>query len=95
VFAGANGSFELYEDENINYNYTKGNYSTIPFQYDEETETLTIGEREGSFEGMLKERTFKIVWVKNDLSVGVGSPSHPVQTVRYSGSAITVKQSTN
>jgi alpha-D-xyloside xylohydrolase len=95
VFAGANGSFELYEDENINYNYTKGNYSTIPFQYNEETETLTIGEREGSFEGMLKERTFKIVWVKNDLSVGVGSASHSVQTVRYSGSAITVKQSTN
>jgi alpha-D-xyloside xylohydrolase len=95
VFAGANGGFELYEDENINHNYTKGNYSTIPFQYDEETETLTIGEREGSFEGMLKERTFKIVWVKNDLSVGVGSVSHPVQTVRYSGSAITVKQSTN
>jgi alpha-D-xyloside xylohydrolase len=95
VFAGANGSFELYEDENINYNYTKGNYSTIPFQYNEETETLTIGERKGSFEGMLKERTFKIVWVKSDLSVGVGAPSHPVQTVRYSGNSIEVKQNSN
>jgi alpha-D-xyloside xylohydrolase len=95
VFAGADGTFELYEDENINNNYTKGNYSTIPFQYNEETETLTIGERKGSFDGMLKERTFKIVWVNNDLSVGVGSASHPVQTVRYSGSMLTVKQSTN
>jgi alpha-D-xyloside xylohydrolase len=95
VFAGANGNFELYEDENINYNYTKGNYSTIPFQYNEETETLTIGERKGSFDGMLKERTFKIVWVNNDLSVGVGSSSHPVQAVRYSGNSIEVKRNSN
>jgi alpha-D-xyloside xylohydrolase len=31
VYEGANGSFILYEDENDNYNYEKGAFSTIPF----------------------------------------------------------------
>ena len=31
VYEGANGEFTLYEDENDNYNYEKGAYSTITF----------------------------------------------------------------
>ena len=42
VFTGANASFDLYEDENVNYNYTSGKYSTIPFSYDEEKERLRL-----------------------------------------------------
>jgi alpha-D-xyloside xylohydrolase len=30
VYEGADGEFVLYEDENDNYNYEKGAYSTIP-----------------------------------------------------------------
>ena len=29
VFAGRDGSFTLYEDENTNYNYEKGRYAII------------------------------------------------------------------
>lgn len=32
VYAGKDGSFTLYEDENTNYNYEKGLYSTITLQ---------------------------------------------------------------
>lgn len=66
VFTGANGSFTLYEDENTNYNYEKGMYTEIPFTYDEQTGTLTIGQRKGSFPGMLEKRTFNITWITKD-----------------------------
>lgn len=63
VYKGRDGSFTLYEDEGINYNYEKGHYATISFNYDQKNETLTIGERKGDFKGMLKDRKFKIIAV--------------------------------
>ncbi|MEJ2616051.1 MAG: DUF5110 domain-containing protein [Ignavibacteriaceae bacterium] len=54
IYPGENGSFTLYEDENDNYNYEKGIYSTIKFNWDDSNHEFTIGERKGSFPGMLK-----------------------------------------
>ncbi|AUS04355.1 TIM-barrel domain-containing protein [Pseudotamlana carrageenivorans] len=62
VYGGQNGTFNLYEDEGGNYNYEKGDYALIPFRYNDEG-VLTIGNRQGEFKGMLKERTFNIVFV--------------------------------
>ena len=61
VYPGADGRFDLYEDEGDNYNYEKGEYSIIPMTWSEKTKTLTIGERKGSYKGMIEERTFKVV----------------------------------
>jgi alpha-D-xyloside xylohydrolase len=61
VYEGANGEFSLYEDENDNYNYEKGAYSTIAFKWDDKAKTLTIADRKGTFPGMLAERTFHVV----------------------------------
>ncbi|MCF0160550.1 MAG: DUF5110 domain-containing protein, partial [Bacteroidaceae bacterium] len=58
VYTGADGEFQLYEDEGTNYNYEKGAYSTIDIAYDESDKTLTIGQRKGEFDGMLKTRRF-------------------------------------
>ncbi|MBZ4040878.1 TIM-barrel domain-containing protein [Flavobacterium hibisci] len=63
VYKGSDGSFTLYEDEGVNYNYEKGHYSAIRFDYNQKNQTLTIGERKGDFKGMLKDRKFKIVVV--------------------------------
>ena len=60
VYVGANGEFTLYEDENDNYNYEKGAYSTITFTWNDAKKALTISNRKGSFPGMLAERKFKI-----------------------------------
>ena len=83
VYEGANGSFALYEDENVNYNYEKGMYSTIEFTYDDILRTLTISERKGEFPGMLKERVFNVipVWKKGR--------SRPVE-VKYDGQQVRV-----
>ena len=47
VYAGEDGEFTLYEDENVNYNYEKGRYAMIPFKWDNASRTLSIGDRIG------------------------------------------------
>ena len=63
VYAGKNGEFSLYEDEGTNYGYEAGRYANIKFVYDDSAKTLTILDRQGEFPGMLKERTFTILYV--------------------------------
>ena len=74
VYPGANGSFTLYEDEGDNYNYEKGQYATITFQWNDKARTLTIGARKGSYTGMLTKRQFTIV-----------TPDGKQQSVSYDG----------
>jgi len=91
VYRGANGSFTLYEDEGDTYNYEKGAYATIPFSWDDASQTLTIGERKGSFPGMLQERTIHVVLVKEGHGAGADLTENPDKTIRYSGHKITVQ----
>jgi alpha-D-xyloside xylohydrolase len=63
VYGGQNGHFTLYEDEGSNYNYEKGKYATIDFTYNEMDKVLTIGNRKGSFDGMLTNRIFNVVLI--------------------------------
>ena len=49
VYPGANAEFTLYEDENDNYNYEKGIYSTISFTWNDAKKSLTINDRKASF----------------------------------------------
>jgi alpha-D-xyloside xylohydrolase len=60
IYAGADASFNLYEDEGTNYNYEKGAYTVIPIKYSEAAKTVSIGERKGAFTGMLQTRVFRI-----------------------------------
>ena len=90
VYRGANGSFTLYEDEGDNYNYETGAYATIPMTWNDATQTLTIGARQGSFPGMLASRTFNIVWVSSGHGVGVSTTSASDAVVSYAGSAVQV-----
>ena len=61
VYPGADGSFTLYEDQGDGYDYERGVCSTILFQWNDRTRTLTLGERQGSYPGMLQQRQFTIV----------------------------------
>ncbi|WP_333821177.1 TIM-barrel domain-containing protein [Ohtaekwangia sp.] len=90
VYAGKDASFTLYEDEGINYNYEQGKYSTIPFTYNESTKTLTIGDRQGSYQGMPEKRTVKIVWVNKDHAAGVSFTAQPAQVIEYTGKTVSV-----
>jgi alpha-D-xyloside xylohydrolase len=90
VYTGANGTFTLYEDQNDTYNYEKGVYATIPFSWDDSTHTLSIGNRAGSFPGMLGKRTFRIVFVNANHGTGGGLTENADKTVQYAGKKITL-----
>src|SRR5690554_877749 len=91
VYAGKNGQFALYEDENTNYNYTEGHYLTIPFSYDDAAKTLTIGKQQGNgFDGMLKERTFHVIYVSKDQPRGLEFDAQTYKEVRYNGNEVKV-----
>jgi alpha-D-xyloside xylohydrolase len=90
VYTGADGSFTLYEDENDNYDYEKGAYATIPIHWDEGQRTLTIGERKGTFPGMVETRTFRVVFVGEGHGTGIDPAREADRVVAYSGKALTV-----
>jgi len=91
VYRGADGAFTLYADEGDNYNYENGKYSTIPFTWNEATGTLTIGPRKGKFPGMVKEQTFRIVFVGEGHGNGVAETETADQVVKCTGKTVTVK----
>jgi alpha-D-xyloside xylohydrolase len=90
VYTGSNASFSLYEDEDTTYNYEKGAWSAIPFHYEESTGILTIGKREGAFPGMLKERTFRVVWVTKDRPVPLSFEATVPGELHYKGQQLSV-----
>jgi alpha-D-xyloside xylohydrolase len=96
VYTGANGTFNLYEDENDNYDYEGGTFATIPIVWNDATDILTVGPTNGSFPGMLQSRTFKIVWVSHHHGVGESvTPDSVVdRTFTYGGSTVTIDKFT-
>ena len=91
IYPGANGEFVLYEDENDNYNYEKGAYSTIKFTWDDANRTLNIADREGTFPGMLKSRKFNIVVVDKENGTGSIQSTKFTKSVSYGGKKKSVK----
>ena len=81
VYPGADGTFVLYEDEGDSYHYEQGVYSTVTFKWNDKNRTLTIGNRQGSYPGMLANRQFTIVW-----------PDSTTKVIDYHGEEIQIKQ---
>ena len=89
IYPGADAEFVLYEDENDGYDYEQGVYATIPIQWDDARKEFTLGERSGSFPGMLRERTFRVVVVSEQQGTGDSETDGGVP-IRYSGSAVSI-----
>lgn len=90
VYEGADGSFTLYEDEGLNYNYEKGDYSMIPLTWNDGESTLIIGNRDGSYDGMPKTRKFNVVKVSKGNPIGFGRDVKG-QEVEYKGTELEIK----
>ena len=90
IYPGADGTFTLYEDENDNYNYEKGIYSTIDLTWNNEKSLLTISDRKGKFPGMLGERTFNVVLVSHGHGAGLASTEQDSKVVTYRGKEMRV-----
>jgi alpha-D-xyloside xylohydrolase len=91
VYAGADGKFQLYEDEGTNYNYEKGKYATIDITYNDKQHSVTIGDRKGQFSGMLQNRRFNVVLITPSQSRTLDLNQPQGKMVKYSGKKITIK----
>jgi alpha-D-xyloside xylohydrolase len=85
VFPGADGAFDLYEDDGLSNAYERGAFSITPMRWDDRARTLDIGKAKGRFDGMLSRRRFVLHVVgPNDTPMrpGAGTP------VDYRGAAV-------
>ncbi len=80
IYPGADGTFTLYEDEFDNYNYEEGAYTEIPMTWNDRSQTLLIGARQGGYSGMLETRTFV-----------VKMPDGRSKQVVYSGKRVSIR----
>lgn len=60
IYAGADGSFTLYEDDGNSYRYEEGAYQTISLVWRDREKKLYFGKKDGSYAEDLSERTFII-----------------------------------
>jgi alpha-D-xyloside xylohydrolase len=90
VYTGANGQFNLYEDDGLTYDYEKGAFARIPIRWNDAALTLAIGARQGSFPAMLTSCTFNIVLVSPHHPVGFSFAPPLMATVAYHGEPISV-----
>jgi alpha-D-xyloside xylohydrolase len=86
IYKGADGKYDLYEDQDDNYNYEKGIYSTIKFSWNDAAKILKIEKRKGVFPGMLKTRKFQIVVVSQNHGTGIELTEKVEKTIEYNGS---------
>jgi alpha-D-xyloside xylohydrolase len=92
VYPGADGNFEIYEDDGLSYDYEEGQWSRIPVRYDEASGTLHLGKREGGFDGMAEERSIAVRWIGGPDARAADFDVKPDVTLVYSGSPMTVER---
>lgn len=61
IYPGADGKFEVYEDEGINYEYEKGKYATFTIEWKDKQNKVILHPRKGNYSGMPVQRNLKIV----------------------------------
>jgi alpha-D-xyloside xylohydrolase len=88
IYRGADGSFNLYEDEGDTYDYEKGAHSIIPIRWNNASLTLTVGTRQGEYPGMPKTRIFRVILVSANHGAGPGVQATIDKEMHYDGSAL-------
>jgi len=90
IYPGSDTAFTLYEDENDSYNYEKGARATIHLEWRDAEGKLIIGDRQGQFPGMLKERTFHLMFAGPGRGIGIEPEARPDKVVVYTGKRVNI-----
>lgn len=61
IYPGADGCFDVYEDEGVNYEYEKGKYATFTIEWKDKQNKVILHPRKGSYSGMPLQRQMQIV----------------------------------
>ncbi|HEX7061285.1 MAG TPA: TIM-barrel domain-containing protein [Woeseiaceae bacterium] len=92
VYTGADGTFDIYEDDGTSYDYERGEWSRIPLRWDEVRGELTIGARVGGFEEMANERRITVRWIDGPDPQAANFDAAPDATVTYRGEPLTLER---
>lgn len=84
VYPGADARFTVYEDDSETYNYERGEYATYEISWNDATRRLVVGPRKGSFPGMTRTRTLKVVLATPD------SKASATKSIVYDGRRVEV-----
>lgn len=90
IYRGQDGDFVLYEDQGDGYGYESGAAATISLHWDDMRSVLELGERKGSFPGMLQNRSFHVVLVDQEHGTASEGSSSIDKTVSYDGRSMSV-----
>ncbi len=85
IYPGADGTFDLYEDEGDSYRYEAGAFAWTPLAWDDAARTLTFGARQGTFAGMVEQRAFNVVLVGKGHGIGVEAEPQADAVAVYTG----------
>jgi alpha-D-xyloside xylohydrolase len=90
IYPGADGEFDLYQDEGDGYGYQSGAHSVIPMRWNDAERKLTIGDRNGDFAGMAQQIKFRIVLVRSGHGTGETITSDADEAANYEGKEIEI-----
>ncbi|MCG9793689.1 glycoside hydrolase family 31 protein [Flavobacterium algicola] len=60
VYTGANGFFDLMEDDNVTEKYRKGELQKTKLEFNQANQTLTVNAAKGTYEGAPKQKKYTI-----------------------------------
>lgn len=92
VFTGATGHFELYDDDGTSYGYERGEWSRIPFDWDEATGTLHVGVRQGRFPGMPAHLPLRVRFIAPGSAAPAELDAPADRELDYDGRALDVRR---
>jgi alpha-D-xyloside xylohydrolase len=85
VYTGADAHFLLYEDAGDSYGYERGERAFVKMGWSEADAELVVQARQGSFDGMVKEREWRVVFVS--------ARGQEERVIRYSGAEVRLRMS--
>ena len=90
VYPGADGTFTIYEDDNETYAYERGQSARYKLRWDDARRTLSIGARQGSFPGMVRQRQLNVVVIDNGHGGGI-TAAPATRSISYDGRATVLR----
>lgn len=84
IYPGADASFRVYEDAGDGYGYEASEFASWHLNWDDASRVLTVGERSGSFPGMVRSRLLALV-------LHAGGTPYCIKNVIYSGQPLAIE----
>ena len=91
VYPGADGQYTLYDDAGEGQGYQRGEHVRIPLRWNDKSRTLTIGARQGEYQGMPRTLKFKLVVVGPRSGRGLEDGGDALATVEYTGRPLRIR----